>query len=127
MNNLKPFNLEEYLTSPSKRLVTRMGLEVRIICTDKLGGYPVCALIKDDNGDEFFRSYTSDGIFYDGHNSNDDLFFAPEKKEGWINIYKTKQSRYTLGSSIYNSKEEARDAVYNSEEYVTTIKIEWEE
>lgn len=127
---MKQFNLEEYIKNPSKKVITRDSKSVRIICTNrKSEGYSVVALIKDKfiKGEEIIRSYTKEGKHCTNRQSEDDLFFAPEKKEGWINIYKTKQSRYTLGSSIYNSKEEARDAVYNSEEYVTTIKIEWEE
>lgn len=31
---MKPFNLEEYLANPSKKVVTRKGLDVRIVCTD---------------------------------------------------------------------------------------------
>lgn len=126
MNNLKPFNLEEYLTNPSKKVVTRDGREVKIHCTNHyLTNQCVIAEIKDIGLSFSFNQYGQQ--YGNTEDSPLNLFFASEKKEGWINIYKTKQSRYTLGSSIYNSKEEARDAVYNSEEYVTTIKIEWEE
>ena len=31
---MKPFNLEEYLANPSKKVVTRYGLSVRILETE---------------------------------------------------------------------------------------------
>ena len=47
---MKRFSLEEYLKNPSKKVVTRMGRKVRIICTDREDSiYPVVALVKDDN------------------------------------------------------------------------------
>ena len=34
---MEPFNLEEYLKDSSRKVVTRDGRNVRIICTDKRG------------------------------------------------------------------------------------------
>ena len=34
---MKQFNLMEYLANPSRKIVTRDGRNVRIICTDKKG------------------------------------------------------------------------------------------
>ena len=49
---MKQFNLDEYLKNPSKKVVTRMGRKVRIICTDREDSiYPVVALVKDENRD----------------------------------------------------------------------------
>lgn len=31
---MKPFNLEEYLANPSKKVVTGDGRKARIVCTD---------------------------------------------------------------------------------------------
>lgn len=33
-NNMKQFNLQEYLAHPERKVVTRDGRPVRIICTD---------------------------------------------------------------------------------------------
>ena len=47
---MKPFNLEEYLANPSRKVVTREGKPARIICTDVKGAsYSVLALV--DKGD----------------------------------------------------------------------------
>lgn len=44
---MKPFNLEEYLKNPSRKVVTRDGRNVRIICTDfDNPDYPVVGEIK---------------------------------------------------------------------------------
>ena len=43
---MKPFNLEEYLANPNKKLVTRDGREVeRILCTDAVGTYTIVATL----------------------------------------------------------------------------------
>lgn len=33
---MKQFNLDEYLKNPQKKVITREGLSVRIICTNKI-------------------------------------------------------------------------------------------
>ena len=124
---MKPFNLEEYLKNPSKKVVTRMGRKVRIICTNRLGeNYPIIALVNDKDY-EMCYSYTEFGKF-DEHQNIDcdlDLFFAPEKHEGWVNVYKSENNR-SLGAGIWQTEEEAKKWE-GAADYVTTIKIEWEE
>ena len=45
---MKPFNLEEYLANPNRKIVTRDGRNVRIICTDrKDSDFPIVALVKN--------------------------------------------------------------------------------
>ena len=123
---MKPFNLEEYLTNPSKKVVTREGKPARIICTDARGEYPVIALIEhyQETLDVTF-SFTKDGKWCtDGTNSNKDLFFALEKHEGWTNVYEEGTNRY-LDGCICSTEEEAKRI--RGCGYITTIKIEWEE
>ena len=125
---MKPFNLEKYLINPSCKIVTRAGRPVRIICTDAKGKYPVIALISNKNGDEASFEFTKDGLWNENCENSLDLFFAPIKKEGWVNIYKGVNEKYPsyLGQSIYKSEEEALKNKCN-DKYITTIKIEWEE
>ena len=121
---MKPFNLEEYLDNPSMKVVTREGRDVRIICTDRKGDCPIVALIKNSNGNsEFVASYSKDGVTNEYASALYDLFFAPEKKEGWINIYENNW----LDSTIYPSKEDALNMIGGDMKYITTIKIELEE
>lgn len=121
---MKPFNLEEYLKDPSQKIITKSGREVRILCTDMKSDdncFPIIALNKDDKDREHLKCYTKEGKYFNNMNCDIDLFFAPNKKEGWINIYKD-----DFVSGIYNSKEEAFNG-RSKDHYITTIKIEWEE
>lgn len=125
---MKRFGLDEYLKNPSKKVVTRMGREVRIICTDREDSInPIIALIKDDKREsEILVTYTKDGIPADYNEVYYTLFFAPEKKEGWINLYKM-NSIISPGPRAYDTKEEAESAAGDKSYYISTVKIEWEE
>ena len=124
---MKPFNLEEYRKNPSRKLVTRNGRKARIIYTDKLGKYPIGALIKDKNK-ECFHAYTLDGVFFATEEDDLDLFFAPEKKEGWINVYRDIDTGTTsFGAVLYASRKEAEEVGKSDDYYVATAKIEWKE
>ena len=118
---MKQFNLEEYLKNPSRKVVTRNGRNARIICTDAKNVYPVVALITE-NGSESLETYTKDGFNYMGEQVSTDLFFAPEKHEGWVNVCKSQMYRCGL---IHNSEEEARRS--RGWDAIATVKIEWEE
>ena len=131
---MKQFNLEEYLKNPSRKVVTSDGRSARIVCTDRvLGDFPVLALVMDKSGNEDTYSYKTNGQYNETGISNSDLFFAPEKHEGWVNIYKAGAHRETLvcmvnryvGSSIWPTEEAAKTAA--DPDPVATIKIEWEE
>ena len=128
---MKHFILEEYLKNPSRKVVTRDGRKVtRILCTDARGQYPIVALVEafDDDKESAF-SYTKDGHFYPDEEHDYNLFFAPERHEGWINIYKHNDGHYEGDGNIYNTKEEckANQTSCYRYQYLTTIKIEWEE
>ena len=122
---MKQFNLAEYLKNPSKKVVTRDGKSVRIRCTDRKDAvYPIVALI-DSNGKEEILSYTKNGYFYyDGRKDVNDLFFAPEKHEGWVNVYKD-GDRFYSSMDILKTKDKAEALSCRS--CIATVKIEWEE
>lgn len=130
---MKAFNLKEYLKNPEKKVITRDGRGVRIRCTDKRGGCPIVALVENPViKTENILTYEEDGRWnpVDGPSvdSNLDLFFAPEKHEGWINIFKSSNDIAFLGQSrIFASKEDAKKDGKDCECYVATVKIEWEE
>ena len=127
---MKQFNLEEYLTNPSKKVVTRDGRPVKIHCTNYIGAQHIIAQV---GVNEHSSAFSNDGRFINGEESNCDLFFATEKHEGWVNIYKAGVQKETLGclvtryagSSIWPTEEEAKAAA--DPDPVVTIKIEWEE
>ena len=126
---MKQFNLEEYLKNPNQKVVTRDGRSVRIICTNRegLSVKPIVALVKHQNGDENVICYWENGVETRGcsiYNHND-LFFAPIKKEGWVNLFKINSTIIT--GEVYNTEKEAKSAVVSSFIYISTVKVEWEE
>lgn len=58
---MKPFNLEEYIENPSRKVVMRNGTPVRIICTDSKFYLPIIALAKKPNGNEKIKYYPKMG------------------------------------------------------------------
>ena len=126
---MKQFDLKEYLANPSRKVVTRNGRNVRIICTDKKGyEYPIVALIENKlEGFEGVLYYTKNGEYIANESSMSDLFFAPEKHKGWINIYRNEDEDYYKGMVIFSSKEDAIEKGRKFSDYITTTKIEWEE
>ena len=57
-------------------------------------------------------------VFIGNEERSYDLMMLPEKKEGWVNVYKER---------IYSTKEEAIEATYDGVTYVDTVKVCWEE
>ena len=125
---MKQFNLKEYLENPSRKIVTRDGRNARILCTDAKGDFPIVTLIETlDNSIEIVSKFKKNGHFLIGdYDSNLDLFFVPEKHEGWVNLYRDTRDVTYVGS-MYTSEKEAKENIYSPPRYVTTVKIEWEE
>ena len=125
---MEQFNLEEYKKNPNRRVITRDGKSVRIVCTDMMGtSYPVLAICRVDPTHDCDYSYTPNGKHNLGVDSRLDLFFAPEKKKGWANLYDLPEGPY-LGR-VYSSKEVAESMIKNCglHPYIATVEIEWEE
>ena len=122
---MKPFNLEEYLKNPSMKVVTRNGRNARIICTNKKSKfYPIVALIDYESIENVYK-YTKEGKINTDDSNSADLFFAPEKHEGWINIYRVYASGNMSAGHIFDTEEEAK---HNADiDDIATVKIEWEE
>lgn len=121
--SLKPFDLEA--AKAGKPVCTRDGRNARIICWDKKGNYPIVALIQDADNSEHIEYYTENGIFSNGGNEkNRDLMMFTRKKEGWLNIYKDFEDTVCC---VYPTEKEALEDGETEKDYITTIKIEWEE
>lgn len=118
-NNLKPFDLEA--ARSGKPVCTRDGRKVRIVCSDakRKDEKNIIALVpsKDYPGFEDLIAYPNNGNYHGGHENDGDLMMLPEKKEGWVNLYK---------SSSYSTKEEAIKYRNKCNDYIDTIKINWE-
>ena len=125
---MEQFNLEKYLKNPARKVVTRDGRKVRILCTDfNNKTYPIVGEIQCMVTPEIF---TEEGLVYKGSSDMNDLFFAPEKRIGWINLFKgdcVDAEAYLGESRIYSSKEIAEREGRSYSNYLSTIKIEWEE
>ena len=125
---MKQFNLQEYLKNPSRKIVTRDWRTVRIICTDFQSDKPIIGLVKDkEENKERAYNFSEDGKQYlteDVVESNLDLFFVPIKKEGYVNLYQDNKFKW---NSIFDTKEEAEEIGKSLSNYITTIKIKWEQ
>ena len=126
-SNLKPFSLEA--AKQGKPVCTRNGNRARIICFDRKYGTDslIVALVTIDNI-EYTYSYDNDGLFISGKESNVDLMILTQKKEGWVNIVRGSDGKSHMGRGIFQSKEEAEDAIKAfSDNLIDTIKVSWEE
>lgn len=127
---MKPFNLSEYLENPSRKIVTRNGRPVRIVCfnaniIDDGNTYPIVALVKNEDNTDHPASFTNNGVYLVGEEDEYDLFFKPTQKEGWTNVYRNSNNQIVT-DTVFETKEEAlrRKSEYN---YIDTILIKWEE
>ena len=127
---MKQFNLAEYLKNPERKIVTRGGYPATIVSTTfHQENYPVVAEVCFSSYDKKQSySFTANGLFLDSSEDSRDLFFAPEKHEGWMNVYRNKETGImSFGAVLHTSREEAEELAKPSDYYVATAKIEWEE
>lgn len=124
--NLRPFDLEA--AKAGKPVCTRDGRKARIICFDAKYDKPIVALIYDCNKETVLQ-YLESGRFFVDQIDKYDLMMLPQKKEGWVNVYKSYNVGKTIPcmASIYPTKEEAKKSSVVGFDYVDTVKIEWEE
>lgn len=125
---MKQFDLQEFLKNPIRPIVTRDGHAARIICTNRVDKthHILALLFEDEDRDrEEVYQYTSRGEYYPNASSPHDLFFAPIKKDGWINVYRGNGGYNTfVCNRIFATKEEAQR---EKRDIIATLKIEWEE
>ena len=122
---MKQFNLAEYLKNPERKIVTRGGYPATIVSTTfHQENYPVVAEVCFSSYDKKQSySFTANGLFLDSSEDSRDLFFAPEKHEGWVNIYPGP----ITGVQIYKTEEDAKHCANANAKVIATVKIEWEE
>ena len=140
---MKEFSLEEYLKNPERKVETRDGRKARIACTDRAGlnAKPIVALITLPNGDEVIKTFWDNGIEIAGSEDRDNLFFAPTKHEGWINLPALTPEEqgdlpHPFKIPVFETEAKARMARENVERCrikiednarYYSVKIEWEE
>jgi len=69
------------IESGKYKVVTRDGRDVRIICWDKKGKYPVVAIVKYYCGEEECFSFTNTGSYSSGTESDYDFFILTDEPE----------------------------------------------
>lgn len=114
--DLKTFSIEA--AKAGKPVCTKDGKKVRIVCFDKVGVYPIIALVQE-KGMETCHFYSQDGKCVDC-GSEYDLVMLCKKKKGYVNIYST---------MIHDTLEDADKARENANDsnYMYTLNVEWKE
>lgn len=116
---MKEFNLE--LVKQGKRVVTRGGHEVRIICTDfkSKSNTPILILLKD-NEEETIHFYTLKGKVFDNKESAFDLFM--DEDDEWVNIYQ-ENGKCSISESTYLTQREAINHRTSLRNCIATINL----
>ena len=145
---MKPFDLQAAKTGAE--LVTEEGKPARILCYDflrynfeqgKIVKTILAAIKEKENGEDYevFGFYDSKGkmiltakqIFKEKPFTKYDLYIKEKKREGYIAIYKNKNSlkeedRRTEGI-IYDNLKTAETLCDKNENFIAISKIKWEE
>lgn len=117
---MKPFDLTK--AQMGHPICTRDGRNARIICTDCTGTFQIIALVEYDSM-ELVCYYLTDGT--NATESNCDLFLAPIKNIGYVNIYQLRAGEPYCGRiTLSPSKPVEKNGVRCLAE---AIKIEWED
>lgn len=126
---MKRFSLQEYLANPSRKVVTRSGLSVRILCTDAKSTHPIVALVRRLDNEDITCNFKEDGTLLENEENDRDLFFYVAKKEGFVNLYREKEYGAIDLGYFHKTEEEALEEKYEKGEHerIATVKLEWEE
>lgn len=119
---MKPFDLDKAKAGEKICIVKgKETIDARVICADRRcnyshNNYSVVLLINTEDPDmEYIRTCTPQGEMA---NDFGQVYMAPVKREGWLNIYRNNSS------FIYNTEVEANSSGTGR---AACIKIEWEE
>ena len=124
---MKQFNVNDYTKYHSRNVVTRGGLQARVICTDLKNYHPVIAALDNGDGKEKICTYDKHGRCDVEIDSVYDLFFAPEKKVAWANLYCAQTGIMFTGEFFKTEEDALKEKVKDLGKYITTFKVEWEE
>ena len=124
--NLKPFDLQA--AKSGKPVCTRDGRKARIVCFDAKGIQPIVVLVTCGNEEKAIKYSISGRFRFDGIPDEADLMMLPEKKEGWVNLYRDEESkRVYSGEFIFSEREKAEKHYECNDTKVATVPINWEE
>lgn len=106
----KPFNLQDALQG--KSIITRDGRSVKIAGYNPEANH-YYSLVGWVNGET--QSWSMDGKYYRGGESDDDLFMASETKDVWVVLFQSKAK--DILSHAYETEEYAYDALRHHSHY----------
>ena len=124
---MKQFSVKDYIKDPSRNVVTRDGKPARVICTDLKHKYPVIAALDYGYDEERIFFYDEHGRLGGVTDSACDLFFTPEKKMTWANLYCTELGIMFTGEFFKTEEDALKEKVKDLGKYITTFKVQWEE
>lgn len=124
-HHLKPFDLEA--AKAGKPICTRDGSKAIFLTTLQNKRFPVVAVVNCEQEENIYQ-YDINGIC-DENIDTLDLMMLTEKKEGWVNVYKTFEGGRPAPciASIYPTKEDAKKSTVVGFIYVDTVPIVWRE
>ena len=118
--DMKPFDLEAALAGAP--VITRDGRPVTQL--HKFDATTPLCLVGVVGGEVY--SWGKEGIFFAKSSGSFDLFMAPVKREGWINLYKIIVLPYEVrAGSVYRTKQEADEGA--TVDRIACVRVEWEE
>ena len=123
---MKQFSLEEFKKNPNRKVVTRSGRPVRILCTDAKGDCQVFGLALGVDNCEFPIMCSAIG---ETEFEEDDLFFDSVKMHGWVNLYRDDDGFSSFGYLRETEESAISEINEKSDRYkhIATIKVTWEE
>lgn len=104
---MEQFSLEKYLENTSRKVVTRRGNPVRIICTDRKHGEdesPV-VFLEEINGGEMLLTCKSDGRSDNNYDTQYDLFFADDELTEFEKALSEFIQKLTFNGNVLPSKD----------------------
>lgn len=121
-----PFDIEE--AQAGAKVVTRDGRTVRIVAYDLDSRYPICAIIRAQNGSEYPEVYLKSGRYDEDEIENDcDLFIEEESKyRPYANADEMDEAIKVHGMFIENKEKGRRRAIvaYSEREIETVSDCE---
>ena len=123
---MKPFNLEEF--KAGKPAVTRDGKPARYLGTIEGIEDSIVAAVKHREDAEELRVFYPSGKYRTNRDSPCDLFMAPEKKEGWIVVSRSRLHD-KIGSREHAEKlaSDFQKRFGNPDGYWKVVHVTWEE
>lgn len=117
---MKPFDLEKALAGDP--IVTRNRKPCAQVHEFECNNELCIAGVVDGE----IKTFTKEGVFHPGRETNFDLFMAPKVREYWVNVYRNKNGSLEMGAE-YESEEKAKSekqaASHYFLNYISTIKL----